>query len=85
VISLGLYQTFPAQPWADPASGSFRPWEALRPLLVLAPLPVLLLLAALAPRPRWRGKGEPAPSPAPGAPVQGSAQGDAPITANPRA
>ncbi|MGE5224514.1 MAG: hypothetical protein ACM3PY_18930, partial [Omnitrophica WOR_2 bacterium] len=50
VMSLGLYQTFPAQSWAVPSDLSFRLWEALQPLLYLFPLPILLLLAALAPR-----------------------------------
>ena len=65
VMSLGLYQTFPAQPWADPANVSFRLWEALQPVLYLSPLPILLLLAALAPRLPGSGRREPASSPAP--------------------
>jgi len=65
VMSLGLYQTFPAQPWADPANVSFRLWEALQPVLYLSPLPILLLLAALAPQLPWSGRREPASSPAP--------------------
>ena len=72
VMSLGLYQTFPAQSWADPANVSFRLWEALQPVLYLSPLPILLLLAALVPRLPWSGGREPASSPAPNAPVQGS-------------
>jgi hypothetical protein len=54
VMSLGLYQTFPAQPWVDTLSIPFRLWEALQPVLYLSPLPILLLLAALAPRLPWR-------------------------------
>ena len=54
-MSLGLYQTFPAQSWANPADVSFRLWEALQPVLYLSPLPILLLLAALAPRLPWSG------------------------------
>jgi hypothetical protein len=50
LISLGQFQTFPMQPWADPTNMSFRIWEALQPVLYLLPLPVLLMLAALAPR-----------------------------------
>ena len=50
VISMGLYQTFPMQPWADPMNVSFRIWEALQPVLYLAPLPILLILAAVAPQ-----------------------------------
>ena len=50
LIGLGLYQTFPMQPWADPTNGSFRTWEALQPMLYLVPLPILLILAALAPQ-----------------------------------
>ena len=65
VMSLGLYQTFPAQPWADPANVSFRLWEALQPVLYLSALPILLLLAALAPQLPWSGRREPASSPAP--------------------
>jgi hypothetical protein len=72
VMSLGLYQTFPAQSWANPADVSFRLWEALQPVLYLSPLPILLLLAALAPRLPGRGGQEPAPSPASPAPIQGS-------------
>jgi len=57
VMSLGLYQTFPAQSWANPADDSFRLWEALQPVLYLSPLPVVLILAALAPRlPFCRGQ-----------------------------
>ena len=56
VMGLGLYQTFPAQSWANPTDASFRLWEALQPVLYLSPLPILLLLAALAPRLPW-GKG----------------------------
>ncbi len=67
VMSLGLYQTFPAQSWADPTSVSFRLWEALQPVLYLSPLPILLLLAALAPRLPWSGRQEPASSLAPDA------------------
>lgn len=63
VISLGLYQTFPAQSWAVPANVSFRLWEAYQPVLYLAPLPVLLLLAGLAPRLPWGSRSEPASSP----------------------
>lgn len=62
VISLGLYQTFPAQSWAIPANVSSRLWEAFQPLLYLAPLPVLLLLAGLAPHLPWEGRPEPASS-----------------------
>jgi hypothetical protein len=68
VMSLGLYQTFPAQSWANPADVSFRLWEALQPVLYLSPLPILLLLAALAPRLPWSGGREPASSPEPNAP-----------------
>jgi hypothetical protein len=69
VMSLGLYQTFPAQSWADPLSVSFRLWEALQPVLYLSPLPIWLLLAALAPRLPWKGWREPASPPAPDVPV----------------
>jgi hypothetical protein len=62
VMSLGLYQTFPAQSWAIPADVAFRLWEALQPILYVAPLPILLLLAALAPRLPWGGRPEPASS-----------------------
>jgi len=68
VMSLGLYQTFPAQSWANPVVLSFRLWEALQPGLYLLPLPILLLLAALAPRLPWSIGREPASSPAPDAP-----------------
>lgn len=50
LMSVGLYQVFPAMPWADPADASFRVWEALQPVLYLAPLPVLLAMAS------WIGK-----------------------------
>lgn len=50
LISSGLYQTFPMQLWADPTNLSLRNWEALQPVLYLAPLPILLILAALAPQ-----------------------------------
>ena len=63
IMSLGLYQTFPAQAWADPANASFRIWEALQPVLYLCPLPILLLLAALAPRLTWLGGSAPTASP----------------------
>jgi hypothetical protein len=72
VMSLGLYQTFPAQSWADPLNLSFRLWEALQPVLYLSPLPIWLLLAALAPRLPWKGWREPLPSPVPDAPIQES-------------
>jgi hypothetical protein len=62
VMSLGLYQTFPAQSWAVPADVSFRMWEALQPVLYLSPLPVWLLLAALAPRLPFNVVKEPAPT-----------------------
>jgi hypothetical protein len=67
VMSLGLYQTFPAQSWADSVF-SFRLWEALQPVLYLSPLPILMLLASLAPRLPWGAAGEPASSSAPIAP-----------------
>lgn len=54
VMSLGLYQTFPAQSWVDAPTVPLRLWEALQPVLYLSPLPILLLLAALAPRLPWR-------------------------------
>ena len=69
VMSLGLYQTFPAQSWADPLNDSFRLWEALQPVLYLSPLPIWLFLAALAPRLPWKGGRELASSPAPDVPV----------------
>jgi hypothetical protein len=59
VISLGLYQAFPAQAWANPANVSSRLWEAFQPLLYLSPLPVLLLLAGLAPQLPWGSRPEP--------------------------
>jgi hypothetical protein len=62
LISLGLYQTFPAQSWAIPTDVSFRLWEAFQPLLYLAPLSVLLLLAGLAPQLPWGRWPEPASS-----------------------
>ena len=68
-MSLGLYQTFPAQSWADPLNVSFRLWEALQPVLYLSPLPIWLFLAALAPRLPWKGGRELASSPAPDVPV----------------
>jgi len=68
VMSLGLYQTFPAQSWANPADVSFRLWEALQPVLYLLPLPILLLLAALARRLPWIDRREPASSPEANAP-----------------
>lgn len=55
VMSLGLYQTFPAQSWANPADISFRLWESLQPVLYLLPLPILIVLASLAPRLSFRG------------------------------
>jgi len=64
VMSLGLYQVFPAQSWAQPVF-SFRLWEALQPVLYLAPLPFLLLLASLAPRLRLKGAAAQDSSPAP--------------------
>jgi hypothetical protein len=70
VMSLGLYQTFPAQSWAVPSDLSFRLWEALQPVLYLSPLPIMLLLAALAPRLPWGGGREPASSPGTDAPEQ---------------
>jgi len=69
VMSLGLYQTFPAQSWADPLNVSFRLWEALQPVLYLSPLPIWLFLAALVPRLPWKGGRELASSPAPDVPV----------------
>ncbi len=71
VMSLGLYQTFPAQSWAN-AVLSFRWWEALQPVLYLLPLPFLLLLASLAPRLPWGAGKSPASPPAPGAPLPGN-------------
>jgi hypothetical protein len=56
VMSLGLYQTFPAQSWVDTSTVPFRLWEALQPVLYLSPLPILLILAALAPRLPWRSR-----------------------------
>lgn len=70
VMSLGLYQVFPAQQWANPADLSFRLWEALQPVLYLAALPVLLLLASLAPRLPWGGRQERISPPSPNSPVQ---------------
>jgi hypothetical protein len=69
VMSLGLYQTFPAQSWAVPSNLSFRLWEALQSVLYLFPLPILLLLAALAPRLPWGRGRESASSPAPDVPI----------------
>lgn len=69
VMSLGLYQTFPAQSWANAADVSTRVWEALQPVLYLSPLPVLLLLAALAPKLPWSGGEVPASLPARNAPA----------------
>lgn len=68
VMSLGLYQTYPTQSWANAVGASFRLWEALQPALYLLPLPFLLLLAALAPRLPLRGEREPASSLEPDAP-----------------
>ena len=64
-MSLGLYQTFPAQPWADASVFSFRLWEALQPVLYLSPLPILMLLASLAPRLPGGAAGKPASSSVP--------------------
>jgi len=71
-MSLGLYQTFPAQSRANPADVSFRLWEALQPVLYHLPLLILLLLAVLAPRLPWSGGRETTSSPSPNAPVQES-------------
>lgn len=62
VISLGLYQTFPTQSWADVTNVSSRLWETFQPLLYLAPLPVLLLLAGLATQLPWDVRPKPASS-----------------------
>lgn len=62
VMSLGLYQAFPAQSWATGDIVPFRLWEALQPVLYQAHLPFLLLLAALAPRLPWM-QGHPPPAP----------------------
>ena len=74
VMSLGVYQVFPAPAWAIPGEVSLAApaWEALQPVLYLSPLPIMLLLAALAPRLPWNGEREPAASPAPNVPMQGS-------------
>jgi hypothetical protein len=76
VMSLGIYQAFPAQSWviSGEVSTVARTWEALQPLLYLSPLPIMLLLAALAPRLPWKDEREAAASPAPNAPMQGSQQ-----------
>jgi hypothetical protein len=71
VMTLGLYQTFPAQPWANPADFSFRLWEALQPVLYLLPLPVLMLLASQAPRLPWNDS-RPSPTPTRADPLPGS-------------
>jgi hypothetical protein len=72
VMSLGLYQTFPAQSWANPADVSIRVWEALQPVLYIWPLPILLLLAALTARLHWKGGREPTSSPEIDAPGRAS-------------
>jgi hypothetical protein len=74
VMSLGLYQIFPAQSWviSGEVSSQARTWEALQPLLYLSTLPIMLLLAALVPRLPWDAGRERATSPAPNAPLQGS-------------
>jgi hypothetical protein len=63
VMSLGLYQVFPMQPWSSDVL-SFRLWESLQPVLYLSPLPVLLVLAALARFLPWKVKGAPDSLPA---------------------
>lgn len=60
LMSLGLYQAFPMQSWADPGNLTFRVWEALQPVLYLSPLPFLLLLASLPPRLPQSARQEPA-------------------------
>lgn len=72
IMALGLYQTFPAQPWANPADASFRLWESLQPLLYHLPVLLLLLLASLAPRVPGSGGRAPASLPAPILPVNGN-------------
>jgi hypothetical protein len=46
VLSLGIYQIFPAQTFAAP-NASFRLWEALQPVMELPVLLVLICLPAL--------------------------------------
>jgi hypothetical protein len=70
LMSLGLYQAFPAQSWANPTDLSFRLWEALQPVLYLSPLPILLLLASLAPRLPGNGKGQRSSPSAPNTSIQ---------------
>jgi hypothetical protein len=48
VLSLGIYQIYPAQEFATPVL-SFRVWEALQPVLDLPALAILLCLPALLP------------------------------------
>lgn len=48
VLSLGIYQIFPAQEFAAPIL-SFRVWEALQPVLDLPALAILLCLPILLP------------------------------------
>ena len=46
VLSLGIYQIFPAQTFAAP-NATFRLWEALQPVMELPVLLVLVCLPAL--------------------------------------